>query len=131
MRSSRASATVVPPAEGTSYHELPATGLEWVVTTYAVTVSGRQRLNWTTAEELEELRPVADTEQHHMRSGMDDQRFLNSYHNASTPPGPDIPADLAGFMLAADPILGEAAELSRVLAHAHKGSATQLIGEDW
>ena len=30
---------------------------------------------------------MADTEQHHMRSGMDDQRFLNSYHNASTPPG--------------------------------------------
>src|SRR5215467_8902288 len=106
-------------------HEPPATGLEWVVTTYAVTSGGRQRLNWTTAEELtaeelEELRPVADTEQHHMRSCMDDQRFLNSYHNASTPPGPDVPADLAGFMLAADPILGEAAELSRVLAHARK-----------
>jgi GAF domain-containing protein len=112
-------------------HEPPATGLEWVVTTYAVTCGGRQRLNWMTAGELEELRPVADTEQHHMRSDMDDQRFLNSYHNASTPPGPDVPADLAGFMLAADPILGEAAELSRVLAHAHQGSATQLIAEDW
>jgi len=62
--------------------------------------------------------------------GMDDQRFLNSYHNASTPPGPDVPADLAGFMLAADPVLGEAAELSRVLARAHQGAATQLIGEN-
>jgi len=62
---------------------------------------------------------------------MDDQRFLNSYHNASTPPGPDVPADLAGFMLAADPILSQAAELSRVLAHAHQGAATQLTGEDW
>jgi len=62
---------------------------------------------------------------------MDDERFLNSYHNASTPPGPDVPADLAGFMLAADPVLGEAAELSRVLARAHQGAATQLIGEDW
>src|SRR5215471_8937077 len=62
---------------------------------------------------------------------MDDERFLNSYHNASTPPGPDVPADLAGFMLAADPVLSEAAELSRVLAHAHQGAATQLIGEDW
>ena len=62
---------------------------------------------------------------------MDDQQFLNSYHNASTPPGPDVPADLAGFMLAADPILGAAAELSRVLAHAHQGAATQLFGEDW
>ena len=74
---------------------------------------------------------MADTKRHHMRSGMDDQRFLNSYHNASTPPGPDVPADLAGFMLAADPILGEAAELARVLAHAHQGAATQLTGEDW
>ena len=62
---------------------------------------------------------------------MDDERFLNSYHNASTPPGPDVPADLAGFMLAADPVLGQAAELSRVLARAHQGAATQLIGEDW
>jgi GAF domain-containing protein len=101
------------------------------VTTYAVTVGGRRRLTWTTAEELEELRPVADTEQHHMRPGMDDQRFLNSYNNASTPPGPDVPANLAGFMLAADPILGAAAELSRVLARAHQGAATQLIAEDW
>ena len=31
---------------------------------------------------------------------MDDERFLNSYHNASTPPGPDVPAELAGFMRA-------------------------------
>src|SRR5215470_2719082 len=63
--------------------------------------------------------------------GMDDERFLNSYHNGSTPPGPDVPADLAGFMLAADPVLREAAELSRVLARAHQGAATHLIGEDW
>ena len=62
---------------------------------------------------------------------MDDERFLNSYHNASTPPGPDVPAELAGFMLAADPVLGEAAELARVLARAHQGAATQLIGEGW
>jgi len=38
---------------------------------------------------------------------MDDQRFLNSYHNASTPPGPDVQADLVGFILAADPVLRE------------------------
>src|SRR4029453_8180241 len=62
---------------------------------------------------------------------MDDERFLNSYHNASTPPGPDIPADLAGFMLAADPVLAQAAELARVLARAHQRAATQLIGEGW
>jgi hypothetical protein len=61
---------------------------------------------------------------------MDNQRFLNSYHNASTPPGPDVPADLAGFMLAADPVLGEAAELSRVLAYAHQGTGTLVILDD-
>jgi GAF domain-containing protein len=62
---------------------------------------------------------------------MSDERFLNSYHNASTPPGPDVPAELAGFMLAADPVLTQAAELARVLARAHQGAATQLIGEGW
>jgi hypothetical protein len=44
---------------------------------------------------------------------MDGERFLNSYHNASTPPGPDVPAELAGFMFAADPVLARAAELAR------------------
>ena len=62
---------------------------------------------------------------------MTDERFLNSYHNASTPPGPDVPAELAAFMLAVDPVLTQAAELARVLARAHQGAATQLIGEDW
>ena len=62
---------------------------------------------------------------------MDDERFLNSYHNASTPPSPDIPPELAGFMLAADPVLSQAAELARVLARAHQGAATQLIGDGW
>ncbi len=62
---------------------------------------------------------------------MDDERFLNTYHNASTPPGPDVPAGLADFMLAADPVLGQAAELARVLARAHQGAAAQLIGEGW
>ena len=57
--------------------------------------------------------------------------FLNSYHNASTPPGPDVPAELAAFMLAVDPVLAQAAELARVLARAHQGAATHLIGEDW
>ena len=56
------------------------------------------------------------------------ERFLNSYHNASTPPGPDVPAQLAAFMLAADPVLVQAAELARVLARAHQGAAKQLIG---
>jgi GAF domain-containing protein len=59
------------------------------------------------------------------------ERFLNSYHNASTPPGAEVPEDLASFMMAADPVLTEAAELARVLTRAHQGAATQLIGEGW
>src|SRR5215467_64622 len=62
---------------------------------------------------------------------MSDERFLNSYHNASTPPGPDVPPKLAAFMLAADPVLAEAAELARVVVRAHQGAATQLIGQGW
>ena len=34
-------------------------------------------------------------------------------------------------MGAVDPILTDAAELARVVAHAHQGAATQLIGEGW
>jgi hypothetical protein len=62
---------------------------------------------------------------------MSAERFLNSYHNASTPPGPDVPPQLAAFMLAVDPVLVQTAELARVLARAHQGAATQLIGQDW
>lgn len=66
-----------------------------------------------------------------MITRMDDERFLNSYHNASTPPAPDVPPELSAFMHAADPVLTEAAELARVLARAHQGAAAQLIGEGW
>jgi GAF domain-containing protein len=62
---------------------------------------------------------------------MTTERFLNTYHNASSAPSSDVPGDLAGFMLAADPVLAEAAELARVLARAHQGAAAQLIGEGW
>jgi GAF domain-containing protein len=62
---------------------------------------------------------------------MTEEQFLNTYHNASTPPSPTVPSELAGFMLAADPVLALAAELARVLARAHQGAATQLIGEGW
>jgi hypothetical protein len=62
---------------------------------------------------------------------MTTERFLNTYQNASTVPSPDVPADLASFMLAADPVLAEAAELARILARAHQGAATQPIGEGW
>lgn len=62
---------------------------------------------------------------------MSGEQFLNAYHNASTPPSPDVPAELATFMLAADPVLAQAAELARVITRAHQGAATQLIGEGW
>ena len=62
---------------------------------------------------------------------MTDERFLNAYHNPSRQPSQEVPEDLAGFMLAADPVLVEAAGLARVLARAHQGAATQLIGEGW
>ena len=60
-------------------------------------------------------------------AGMREEHFLNTYRNASTPPPPDVPALLASFTLAADPVLAQAAELARVITHAHQGAATQLI----
>jgi GAF domain-containing protein len=62
---------------------------------------------------------------------MTTERFSNTYRNASTAPSPDVPADLASFMLAADPVLAEAAELVRIVARAHQGAATQLVGDGW
>jgi GAF domain-containing protein len=59
------------------------------------------------------------------------ESYLNTYHNASTPPPAEIPSDLARFMLAADPVLAQTAELARVLAHAHQGAAAHLLGEGW
>jgi hypothetical protein len=50
------------------------------------------------------------------------ERFLNSYHNAGPPPSPDVPEDLASFMLAADRVLAGAAELASVLAQPHQVS---------
>jgi hypothetical protein len=57
------------------------------------------------------------------------ERFLNAYHIAGPPPSPDVPEDLASFVLAADRVPAEAAELARVLARAYQGAATQRIGE--
>jgi GAF domain-containing protein len=62
---------------------------------------------------------------------MTGESFLNAYHNASTAPSPDLPADLSSFMQAIDPVLSDAAELARVLARAHQGAAAQLIGGGW
>jgi hypothetical protein len=55
---------------------------------------------------------------------MGEESFLSSYHNASTPPGVDVPAGLAAVMLDADPVLAQAAELARVVVRAHQGAAT-------
>lgn len=62
---------------------------------------------------------------------MTGEHFLNTHHNASTPPSLDVPPELASFMLAADPVLAETVELARVLARAHQAAATQLIGDGW
>src|SRR5262245_13132158 len=62
---------------------------------------------------------------------MADERYLNSYQQVSAPPAADVPADLAAFMVATDPVLVHAAELTRVVTHAHQGAAAQLIGEGW
>jgi GAF domain-containing protein len=62
---------------------------------------------------------------------MRDVPFLNTYHNASLDPDPDLPAELAGFVRSADTVLAHAAELGRVLARAHQGAATFIIGDGW
>lgn len=62
---------------------------------------------------------------------MAQEASLNTYRNASTPPPVDGPADLAAFMLAADPVLAQAAELARVVTRAHQSAAAQLIGDGW
>jgi hypothetical protein len=36
------------------------------------------------------------------RTGLGDERYANTFHNASTPLGPDVPADLIRFLEAAD-----------------------------
>ncbi len=62
---------------------------------------------------------------------MTEEGFLNSYHNASTPPSPEVPPALATFTRAADLVLEQASELARVLTRAHQGAATLLSGEGW
>jgi hypothetical protein len=59
------------------------------------------------------------------------ERFLNTHHHASPPPSPDVPEDLASFVLAADRVPAEAAELAGALARAQHGAAMQRLGEGW
>lgn len=56
---------------------------------------------------------------------------INTYHNASTPPKPEEKPELSAFNNAVDGVLAHAAELARVVANAHQGAATQLVGGDW
>jgi hypothetical protein len=41
------------------------------------------------------------------------ERFLNTYHNGSPPPSPDVAEDLASLMPAADRVPAGAAEPAR------------------
>jgi hypothetical protein len=66
-----------------------------------------------------------------MSAEVREESFLNTYHNASTPPPADLPAELVDFMVAADKVLAQTAELARVVTHAHQGAATHLFGEGW
>ena len=56
---------------------------------------------------------------------------LNTYHNKKTPAKEGERADLVAFYEAADRVLALAAELARVVTHAHQGAATRLYQGDW
>jgi GAF domain-containing protein len=56
---------------------------------------------------------------------------LNSYHNKATPAKEGERPDLVAFYDAADRVLALAAELARVVTHAHQGAATRLYQGDW
>ncbi|HLW00581.1 MAG TPA: GAF domain-containing protein [Ktedonobacterales bacterium] len=56
---------------------------------------------------------------------------VNTYHNTRTPPKPDERPEMVAFYNAADPVLALAAELARVVTHAHQGAATQMVNGDW
>src|ERR671927_1428080 len=56
---------------------------------------------------------------------------LNTYHNKKTPAKEGERPDLVAFYEAADRVLALAAELARVVTHAHQGAATRLYQGDW
>jgi GAF domain-containing protein len=60
-----------------------------------------------------------------------DERFLNTYHNASTRLAPDLRPEVANFQRAVDPILANAAELARVVTNAHQSAATHVVRNRW
>ena len=58
-------------------------------------------------------------------------QYANTYHNARTESQPTEPSEMRTFLDATDTVLAQAAELARVVASAHQGAATQMIGGDW
>jgi len=56
---------------------------------------------------------------------------VNTYHNARTESPPTERPEMNRFLDATDGVLAQAAELARVVASAHQGAATQMIGGDW
>ncbi len=59
------------------------------------------------------------------------QSVVNTYHNARTESPPTERSEIKRFLDATDGVLAQAAELARVVASAHQGAATQMIGGDW
>jgi GAF domain-containing protein len=57
--------------------------------------------------------------------------YHNTYHNARTEIQPTERPEMKRFLDATDGALAQAAELARVVAAAHQGAATQMIGGDW
>jgi GAF domain-containing protein len=55
----------------------------------------------------------------------------NTYHNAHTEILSTETPEMRQFLDATDGVLAQAAELARVVASAHQGAATQMIGGDW
>lgn len=55
----------------------------------------------------------------------------NTYHNARSESLPTERPEMKRFLDATDAVLAQAAELARVIASAHQGAATQMIGGDW
>ncbi len=59
------------------------------------------------------------------------EAFTNTYHNMRTPPKPTERKEFVAFYNAADPVLARAAELARVVTHAHQSAIAQMIQGDW
>lgn len=59
------------------------------------------------------------------------EAFINTYHNMRTPPKSSERKEFVAFYNAADPVLARAAELARVVTHAHQSAIAQMIQGDW